>query len=184
MARSMKGPYFDLEQKPERLRLDLEWDAVAAGKPTVILDEAQSWPDVFPRLRGAIDADRARNGRFLLLDSVSPALITQVSESLAGRLSLVELTPFLWTEPETKASQERLWLCGGYPDGGVLQPRRYPRWQLDYLSLLVQRDLPSWGLPAKPQTTDRFLRMLAAVHGQTWNASRIGQSLGISYHTA
>jgi predicted AAA+ superfamily ATPase len=47
----------------------------------------------------------------------------------------------------------------------------------------VQRDLPAWGLPAKPQLTQRLLRMLAAVHGQSWNASRIGQSLGLSYKT-
>jgi len=183
LARSMKGAYFDLEQKPERLRLDLELDTVASGNRLVILDEAQSWPELFPRLRGAIDADRGRKGRFLLLGSVSPSLMMRVSESLAGRLSLVELTPFLWMETKTKASRDRLWLCGGYPEGGVLKPKRYPRWQLDYLALLAQRDLPAWGLPAKPQTTDRLLRMLAAVHGQTWNASRIGQSLGLSYHT-
>jgi predicted AAA+ superfamily ATPase len=183
LARSLKCAYFDLEQEPERLRLDLEWDIVASGKRLVILDEAQSWPDVFPRLRGAIDADRERKGRFLLLGSVSPSLMRQVSESLAGRLSLIELTPFLWTELKTTPSRERLWLCGGYPEGGVLKPKRYPRWQLDYLALLSQRDLPTWGLPAKPQTTDRLLRMLAADHGQIWNASRIGQSLGLSYHT-
>jgi hypothetical protein len=71
----------------------------------------------------------------------------------------------------------------GFPDGGVLQPARFPRWQHDYLALLTQRDLPNWGLAAKPQTTDRLLRMLAAVHGQVWNASQVGQSLGLSYQT-
>jgi predicted AAA+ superfamily ATPase len=86
--------------------------------------------------------------------------MVQVSESLAGRLSIVELTPFLWTELKAKISSERQWLCGGYPDGGVLAPKRFPRWQLDYLALLSQRDLPTWGLSAKPQTTDRFLRSL------------------------
>ncbi|MBI4720012.1 MAG: DUF4143 domain-containing protein [Chitinivibrionia bacterium] len=96
---------------------------------------------------------------------------------------MIELTPFLQTELKTNASRERRWLCGGYPDGGVLTPTHYPRWQLDYLALLSQRDLPTWGLPAKPQTTDRLLRMLAAVHGQTWNASQIGQSMGLSYQT-
>jgi predicted AAA+ superfamily ATPase len=84
---------------------------------------------------------------------------------------------------ETEASHERRWLCGGYPDGGVLRPGAYPQWGLDYLSLLTQRDLPAWGLPAKPSTTDRLLRMLAALHGQVWNASQIGRSLGVSYHT-
>jgi hypothetical protein len=109
--------------------------------------------------------------------------MVHVSESLAGRLSIVELTPFLLTELKTKSARDRRWLCGGYPDGGVLAPKRYPQWQLDYLALLAQRDLPTWGLAAKPQTTDRLLRMLAAVHGQTWNASQVGQSLGLSYQT-
>jgi len=183
LARSLDGVYFDLEQEPERLRLDLEWDRLLTGKKLLILDEAQAWPEVFRRLRGAIDEDRRRLGKFLLLGSVSPWLMVQVSESLAGRLSLVELTPFLWTELETEASRERRWMCGGYPDGGVLTPRRYPQWQLDYLALLSQRDLPNWGLPAKPQTTDRLLRMTAALNGQPWNASQVGQSLGVSYKT-
>lgn len=183
LARAMTGAYFDLEQEPERLRLDLEWEGLAAGKGLVILDEAQSWPAVFPRLRGAIDRDRRRTGRFLLLGSVSPSLMTHVSESLAGRLSVVELTPLLSTELRTRDSRSRHWLMGGYPDGGVLDPRRYPRWQLDYLALLSQRDLPTWGLPAKLQTTDRLVRMLAALHGQAWNASQVGQSLGLSYPT-
>jgi predicted AAA+ superfamily ATPase len=183
LAHALGGRYFDLEQEPERLRADLEWDALVAGRRLVVFDEAQSWPEVFVRLRGAIDRDRTRTGRFLLLGSVSPSLMAQVSESLAGRLSLVELTPFLWTELVTDASRERLWLRGGYPDAGVLEPRAYPQWQRDYLTLLVQRDLPNWGLPARPQTTDRLLRMLAALHGQVWNASQVGQSLGLSYHT-
>jgi predicted AAA+ superfamily ATPase len=183
LGRSIGGAYFDLEQQSERLRLDLEWDARTDGIELVILDEAQSWPEVFPRLRGTIDRDRKRPGRFLLLGSVSPSLMVHVSESLAGRLSLLELTPFLWAELSSTASRKRLWLCGGYPDGGVLKPEPYPRWQRDYLTLLAQRDLPAWGLPAKPQATDRLLRMLAAAHGQIWNASQIGQSLGLSYQT-
>jgi predicted AAA+ superfamily ATPase len=122
LARMIGGEYFDLEQESERLRLDLEWETRVAGKGLIILDEAQSWPEVFRRLRGAIDRDRKRMRRFLLLGSVSPSLMLQVSESLAGRLSLVELTPLLWTELRTKASRDRRWLCGGYPDGGVLEP--------------------------------------------------------------
>lgn len=183
LARMIDGKYFDLEQQSDRLRLDLEWERLVARKNLVILDEAQSWPEIFPRLRGAVDRDRRRNGRFLLLDSVSPSLMAQVWESLAGRLSTVELTPFLLAEMKTKGSRGRRWLCGGYPDGGVLESRRFPQWQRDYLSLLAQRDLPTWGLPAKPQTTDRLIRMLAAMNGQAWNASQVGQSLGLSYHT-
>ena len=183
LARSLGGKYFDLEQESDRLGADLAWDDLVAGRELVILDEAQAWPEVFNRLRGAIDRDRKRHGRFLLLGSVAPSMMVHVSESLAGRLSLIELTPLLWTELAAKASKDRMWLCGGYPDGGVLNPRQYPRWQLDYLALLTQRDLPNWGLPAKPQTTDRLLRMLAALHRQIWNASQVGQSLGLSYQT-
>ncbi len=183
LARAIGGRYFDLEQESDRLKLDLEWESLAAGDQLVILDEAHSWPQVFARLRGTIDRDRRRTGRFLVLGSVSPALMLPVSESLAGRLSLVELTPLLLSELETTSSKRRRWLCGGYPDGGVLKVKQFPHWQLNYVSLLAQRDLPMWGLPAKPQTTERLLRMLAALHGQEWNASQVGSSLGLSYHT-
>ncbi len=182
LARSLGGHYFDLEHEPDRLRLDLLWDDLQAGRDLVILDEAQTWPAVFPRLRTAIDRQRSRSGRFLLLGSVSPALMREVSESLAGRMSLIELTPFLFNEVPA-AWMARLWRRGGFPDGGVLGGRAYPRWQRDFLTLLAQRDLPAWGLPAKPQVTLRLMRMLAALDAQVWNASQIGQSLGLSYHT-
>ncbi|MEO8183431.1 MAG: DUF4143 domain-containing protein [Deltaproteobacteria bacterium] len=86
-------------------------------------------------------------------------------------------------ELSPSANADELWLCGGYPDGGVLERRRFPEWQLDYLQLLMQRDLPNWGLPARPHVTQRLARMLAVAHGQAWNASRMGQSLGLSYQT-
>lgn len=182
LARSLGGRYFDLEQETERLRLDLQWAELENERRLVVLDEAQAWPEVFPRLRAAIDGDRRRNGRFLILGSVSPTIMTQVSESLAGRLALVELTPFSLSEVP-RVPLARLWGRGGYPDGGVRGGSRFPQWQRDYLSLLAQRDLPAWGLPAKPQVTLRLLRMIAAVHGQAWNATQIGQSLSLSYHT-
>ncbi len=182
LARTLSAVYFDLEQPAERIRLDLQWEALVERKKLIVLDEAQAWPEVFPRLRGAIDADRKRVGRFLLLGSVSPALTRQVSESLAGRLGLVELAPLLRVElPEVPLAER--WLRGGFPEGGVAGGARFPQWQVDYLTLLAQRDLPGWGLPAKPAMTDRLMRMTAAVHGQIWNASQVGQSLGLSYHT-
>ncbi len=182
LARALSPVYFDLEQPGERLRLDVQWDALMKQRKLVVLDEAQAWPEVFPRLRGAIDADRQRVRRFLLLGSVSPALMREVSESLAGRLGLVELAPLLAAELPKIPLAER-WLCGGFPEGGVMGGGRFPQWQTDYLTLLAQRDLPGWGLPAKPAVTERLLRMTAAVHGQIWNASQVGQSLGLSYHT-
>ncbi len=182
LAKSFARRYFDLEQPPERLRLDLGWHELTGGDDLVVLDEAQAWPDVFPRLRAAIDARRKKNGRFLLLGSVSPALMRQVSESLAGRMALLELTPFHFAELP-KADPDLLWRCGGFPDGGALGNATFPQWQTSYLALMAQRDLPAWGLPAKPAMTDRLFRMVAAQQGGILNASQLGQSLGITYHT-
>ena len=183
LARQLGKRYYDLEQESDRLRLDVQWDEVVAGRGLLVLDEAQEWPEVFARLRGEIDRDRQRAGRFLLLGSVSPTLMTRVSESLAGRLSVVELAPLTWEELNSNAQRHRHWLMGGFPDGGVLNGRTFPTWQRDYLDLLRQRDLPNWGLAATPQTMLRLMRMLASVHGQEWNATQIGSSLGLSYHT-
>ena len=183
LARLLSDNYFDLEQVADRLKLDLQWENIIKCEQLTILDEAQNHPDLFPRLRGTIDNERKRCNRFLLLGSVSSWLMTQVSESLAGRLAVVELTPFLLKELDAKATQEQLWMYGGYPDGGILGKRAYPDWQKNYLTLLTQWDLPNWGLPARAQITRRLLSMLAANHGREWNASQIGKSLGLSYHT-
>ncbi len=182
LARQFGGIYFDMETEGSRTRLDAEWDALAGSKSLVIIDEAQQAPKVFSRLRGTIDADRKRNGRFLLLGSVSPALMKNVSESLAGRLGTVRMTPFIL--PELKAERmDDLWLRGGYPDGGILAPKMFPEWQENYIDALITHDLPAWGLPAKPQQTMRLLTMLAAVQGQPLNASQLGASLALDHKT-
>lgn len=119
LAKSFSGEYFDLEQPDQRVRLDVQWADLMRSRRLLILDEAQAWPEVFPRLRGAIDQDRSRRGRFLLLGSVSPSLMTQVSESLAGRMAILELTPLLADELPGKAPA-LLWLRGG------ISRRRHP----------------------------------------------------------
>lgn len=182
LARSISRTYFDLEQEADRVRLDIGWDELILQRGTLILDEAQQYPEIFPRIRGAIDADRGRKGRFLILGSVSPALMRQVSESLAGRIAICELTSLSALEVPRRRELD-LWLMGGYPDGGILGGGGFPLWQRNYLDLLAMRDLPLWGLPAKAETTKRLFRMLAALHGGQWNASQIGRSLGLSYHT-
>ncbi len=184
LAKSLGSRYFDLEQEIDRQRLDGNWTEVAGSADLVILDEAQSEPRLFPRLRGAIDADRKRKGRFLLLGSISPSLMRNVSESLAGRLGVCELTPIGIRELPVEIAPDHLWLSGGYPDGGLLNPKDFPKWQEAYLFALAHRDLPLWGLSAKPPSTERLFRMLSHAHGQLWNASQIGQSLGLTYHTA
>ncbi|CAN5670304.1 hypothetical protein BH11VER1_BH11VER1_31850 [soil metagenome] len=184
LAKEFSSVYFDLEQEADRVRLDLRWNDLVRKDQLIILDEAQSWPEIFPRLRGAIDARRQQKGRFMLLGSVSPSLMKQVSESLAGRLALVELPPFTLAELPIEFS-DALWRFGGFPDGGVLDGNSgtYPVWQESYLRQMAQRDLPTWGLPAKPAEINRLLRLTAATHGTALNASQLGQSLGVSYHT-
>ncbi len=182
LAKTLNGYYFDLEDEQDRLKLDIEWEKIIASDKLTIFDEAQTFPSLFPRLRSAIDKERKKNGRFILLGSVAPALMIHVSESLAGRVALCELSPLLASEmPEKK--WPNLWKMGGFPDGGVLRSESFPYWQKNYLDLLAQRDLPNWGLSSKPQQTQRLFAMIAALNGQTWNASRIGKSLGLSYHT-
>jgi len=182
VSRQFRGMYFDLEKPEDQARLDATWDEVVLRRELLILDEAQAMPSVFPRLRAAIDEERRRKGRFLLLGSVSPALMRQVGESLAGRMAICEQTPFLVGEV-APLQEDRVWVRGGFPDGGVLGARSFPDWQNFYLRLMAQRDLPEWGLPAKPAVTERLFKMLAASHGDPWNASKIAGSLGINYHT-
>lgn len=84
LARQLDGVYFDMESEGSEARLDAEWESLTHGEKLVVIDEAHQAPKVLSRLRGAIDADRKRNGRFLLLGSVSPALMENASESLAA----------------------------------------------------------------------------------------------------
>jgi uncharacterized protein len=182
LAKEISSNYFDLETEQDRLRLDLEWDSAVSNIDPVILDEAQTWPAVFPRLRAAIDADRQRNGRFIVLGSVAPSLMREVSESLAGRIILVELSPLNLIEVGSERLND-LWLYGGYPGGGIQRADNFPVWQNSYLDLMVQRDLPNWGLEAKPAVTHRLVKMIAALHAQNWNASKIGSAMGLNYQT-
>ena len=182
LAKNLSRQYFDLELEEEKLRLDIQWNQLIQSKETIVLDEAQNFPEIFPRVRSAIDQDRKRMGRFLILGSVSPGLMKEVSEFLTGRIALCELSPFSVLELKQQQDED-LWRKGGYPDGGILKARNFPVWQRSYLDLLAMRDLPAWGLPARPQVTRRFFRMLAASHGSIWNASQIGKSLGLTYHT-
>ncbi|MFM7751007.1 MAG: ATP-binding protein [Opitutaceae bacterium] len=181
LARTFTTRYFNLEAPEDRTRLDAQWAEVMATEGPVVFDEAQLWPELFARLRGEIDEHRRRNGRFILLGSIAPALMRNVGESLAGRMAVLELAPFTLGEVD---DLDRLWRCGGFPDGGILGDHdSYPVWQENYVRTMTERDLPAWGLPAKPQATQRLLRMAAAEQGAILNLSKLGQSLGLSYHT-
>jgi predicted AAA+ superfamily ATPase len=180
LARTLARQYFNLEAPEERTRLDATWAATMEEKGPVVFDEAQYWPELFRRLRGEIDARRKQNGRFILLGSIAPSLMRDVGESLAGRMAVLELTPFHLAEV---VDLDRLWRCGGFPDGGALDPEAYPVWQEGYLRAMAERDLPVWGLSAGPMLTQRLFRMAAAEQGAILNLSKLGQSLGLSHHT-
>jgi hypothetical protein len=149
----------------------------------LILDEAQSVPQVFASLRGIIDRQRAMNGRFLLLGSAQPSLIRQVSESLAGRVGILELDPL--TAAETQSGDpyrkwQDVWLQGGFPDA---VRGSFREWWESYLRTYAERDLPHLGVSADPVLLRRILTMLAHAQGGLFNASQFGKALGISYHS-
>ena len=181
------GNYFDLERPSdyEVFSSDPEL-ALARFDAPLILDEAQELPALFSILRSVIDENRTKNGRFYLLGSVNPMLVRQVSESLAGRVGMVELTPFLYAEI-AKRLDGRLdanWLRGGFPEVAMLEnDRRRTRWLEQYVQSLVQRDLAGYGLKTSPQEMRRFMGMLSHIHGGLLNASELGRSLGVTYHT-
>jgi predicted AAA+ superfamily ATPase len=182
----LEGSYFDLERPSDYdvFAGDPEL-ALARLEGPLILDEAQVLPSLFAVLRSVIDERRTENGRFYLLGSVNPNLIRRVSESLAGRVGMVELTPFLFPEVKDEGmTLDDCWLRGGYPDA-CREPDadRRMRWFEQYVQALVQRDLAGYGLKTSSQEMRTFLGMLAHVHGGLLNASELGRSVGVSYHT-
>ncbi len=182
LARSAfsEAAYRDLESPLIRQRFaeDPAFELGQLGAMT-ILDEAQAVPELFPALRGAIDARRA-DGRchFCILGSAQPALIQSVSESLAGRIGLLELDPL--SAAETGLPAERHWLAGGFPEA---LRGNFRNWWEPYLSTILQRDLAAYGFRPDAIFLRRLLAMLAAQQGGLLNMSALGNSLGVSYHT-
>jgi uncharacterized protein len=181
--------YLDLEdpRTAERFRQDARFELDGVAGAGLILDEAQAVPEVFNALRGAIDAQRSPVGRFIVLGSAQPALVRGVSESLAGRAAVIELDPLTAQEAgqgPDPASWQQLWLQGGFPDalrGG--SQARWRSWWDSYLRLVLERDLPQYGVRADPLFMRRLLTMLAHQHGGLLNTSALGGSLGVSHHT-
>ena len=177
--------YVDLEDPvtAERFNQDARFELDAGTHAGLILDEAQAVPSVFGALRGAVDAQRSWFGRFVVLGSAQPALIRSVSESLAGRAAVIELDPLTAHEagqgPDA-VSWARVWLAGGFPDALRGDSRI---WWESYLRLVLERDLPQYGVRANPLFMRRLLTMLAHQHGGLLNASALGASLGVSHHT-
>lgn len=183
-----RAPYLDLEQPAVREAFaddplfQIE-SRLSGRKGALVLDEAQCVPEVFAVLRGLIDRDRRRRGRFILLGSAQPALIRQVSESLAGRVGIIEIDPLTVAEaaPGTpKRKWTDVWLRGGFPDA---LRGNFRDWWENYLRTYLERDLPQLGVRTDPLFLRRLLTMLAHAQGGILNASSLGASLGVSYHT-
>ncbi len=154
----------------------------------VILDEIQRVPDLFLSLRGLID-ERRRNGQpaghFLLLGSASLELLKQSSESLAGRIAQLELTPFTVLEvAEYDKDFMKLWLKGGFPESFLQENDSFSfEWRRDFIKSYLERDIPQLGPKIPAETLRRFWIMLAHVQGGLLNASQLANNLGVSVQT-
>jgi len=149
----------------------------------IVLDEAQRLPGLFPALRHAIDAKPGK-GRFIILGSSSPSLRRDISESLAGRVGHLELTPFLGSElaGKPKALDRPFW--GGYPPvHSVKGGSARASWLDAYISDVIERDIPALGIRIPAPRLRRLCEMLTHIHGGLLNLSDIARSLGVSYHT-
>jgi len=177
-----KSVYLDLERPADVRRLqEPEFFFDEHKSHLICLDEIQRIPDLFPVLRGWID--RNRNARFLLLGSASRDLIKQSSESLAGRIAYLELTPFLNREVCGEGiSEKALWMRGGFPDSLLAQSDEASiRWRNSFVQSFLERDIPALGFNIPARTLERVWSMCAHYHGQTLNASALGKSLGTSH---
>ncbi len=176
--------YLDLEDPTDRSKLSDPAAFLAAFEDRlVILDEIHRVPDLFLSLRGQIDAGRrrgARTGRFLLLGSASLDLLRQSGESLAGRISYVEMTPLTVTEINP-AEIDSLWLRGGFPDSFLAGNDSISlAWRKDLLRTYLERDVPMFGTRIPAETLRRFWTMLAHNQGTLLNASRLAAALEVS----
>ncbi len=151
--------------------------ALESLRGLVVIDEIQLRPELFPALRVLVDrVDLA--ARFLILGSASRDLIRQGAETLAGRIGFVEVPPF--GLPETPQI-ERLWMRGGFPLSFLAETDADSwRWRGNYTKTFLERDIPALGIQIPAASLRRFWMMLAHYHGQNFNASEIGKSLGVA----
>ena len=180
--KGLKAEYFDLESPADFRRLDQPMTALESLRGWVVIDEAQLKPELFTILRVLADR-RPIWTRFLLLGSASPDLVKGTSESLAGRVALIPVSGFDLSETGQKALR-RLWWRGSFPRSFLAQSNDISRqWRADFIQTFLERDLRRFGVQVPPNTLRRFWNMVTHYHGQIWNASEIGRSLGESHTT-
>ncbi len=185
LARGMVQPardhFFDLEDPRDLARLGEPTLSLSALRGTVVIDEAQLRPDLFPILRVLVDEDR-RPGRFLVLGSATPDLVGLSAESLAGRVSFVELSG-LMAHDVGADEMPNLWLRGALPPAFLAEDQQSARWRDDYITTFLERDLANLGFRFSPTMMRRFWTMLAHYHAQTWNGAELSRALGVSAPT-
>jgi len=179
-----KTLYLDLELPSDLNKLDEAQLFLSQHQDKlVIIDEIQRKPELFPLLRALVDQYR-KTGRFLVLGSASKDLLKQSSESLAGRIKYLELTPFHLAEIGVSGFQ-KLWVRGGFPDSYLAgDDTESNDWRLSFIGTYLERDLPQFDFRIPANQLRRFWIMLAHNQGQLWNASQIAKSLGVSAPTA
>lgn len=181
-ADSSPCTYFDLEAAIDQRRLAAPEQTLRRLTGLVVIDEVQRSPALFETVR--VLADRPDNpARFLLLGSASPALIAGASESLAGRVGLVDLAGFDLLEAGVE-SWRTLWLRGGFPRSYLARDtKKSALWRENFVRTFLERDIPQLGITMPAETLRRFWTMIAHYHGQIWNGSELGRAFGVS-HTA
>lgn len=170
--------YFDLEDYTDLAKLENPKLTFSALKGLVIIDEIQRKPDLFPYLRVVVDTMPLK---FLISGSASPDLIRQSTESLAGRIAYIEVTPFSLQEV---GDQNQLWVRGGFPRSYLAEnDQQSSRWREVYMQSYFERDLPSFGMTLPPHRVLRFWSMLAHYHAKVVNYHQMAQFNDISVST-
>lgn len=175
--------YFDLHTLVDRARLeDSNYRVLDGFEGVVVIDEVQLAPQLFEKLRVLADRPGSRT-RFLITGSASPGIVRGVSESLAGRARLLQMSGF--TADETGWDRwPELWLRGAFPPAFLRSNDHSFTWRLDYINQFLERDLPALAeTKMSPQQLRRFLLLLAHSHGQHWNHSQAAETLGLNYKT-
>ena len=181
-AEGQEGTFFDLESVADQRRLQNPELALGELSGLVILDEIQAAPELFPVLRGLVDRP-GQATRFLILGSASPHILHQASETLAGRVEFVELSGFDLSETGANALNT-LWLRGGFPRSFLAGSDEDSfAWREGFVRTYLERDIPQLGFRIAAPALRRFWTMLAHYHGQTWNASELARSMGLSDKT-
>jgi uncharacterized protein len=174
--------WFDLEDPQVEAQLAEPLVALRDLRGLVVIDEIQHAPDLFKVLRVLIDRP-GLPAQFLLLGSASPALLRQSSESLAGRIEIIEIGGFTLDETGI-ASAPALWLRGGFPRSFTAPGDSSSAvWRREFVRATVERDLPQLGINVAAPALYRFWSMLAHYHGQVWNAADPARSLGVNEST-